>query len=84
MHLPLGRSRLTEGIYRLTEQTPISPPLARQLLHLACHAENIDAISEARNRGGAILDRWWWLTVAYGWYDARMAEQGWTRTPSSA
>lgn len=76
MHLPSGRSRFTEGVYRLTEQAPISSPLARQLMHLACHAENIDAVSEARACGGVVLDRWWWSTVAYGWYGARLAEQG--------
>ncbi|MEW2518624.1 dTMP kinase [Actinacidiphila alni] len=76
MHLPSGRSRFTAGVYRLTEQEPIASPLARQLLHLACHAENIGAVSEARDRGGVVLDRWWWSTVAYGWYGARLAEQG--------
>lgn len=76
MHLPSGRSSFTEGVYRLTEQAPISSPLARQLMHLACHAENIDAVSEARDRSGAVLDRWWWSTIAYGWYGAQLREQG--------
>ncbi|MET9090203.1 hypothetical protein ABZX77_51595 [Streptomyces sp. NPDC004237] len=76
MHLPSGQSRFTEGVYRLTEEAPISSALARQLMHLACHAENINTLSEARAGGGAVLDRWWWSTVAYGWYGAHLAEQG--------
>jgi thymidylate kinase len=76
MHLPSGRTPFTEGVYRLTEQEPISSPLARQLFHLACHAENMDTLSEARDCRGAVLDRWWWSTVAYGWYGAQLAEQG--------
>lgn len=76
MHLPSGQSRFTEGVYRLTEQAPISSALARQLMHLACHAENIDTLSEARDCRGAVLDRWWWSTVAYGWYGAHLAEEG--------
>lgn len=43
-------------IYSLIENTQISSPLARQLLHIACHAENIGLIGEARY--GLFLDRW--------------------------
>jgi dTMP kinase len=50
--------------------------LARQLLHIACHAENIEAIADARARHGLFLDRWWWSTVAYGWYGAGLAGAG--------
>lgn len=72
-HMPSGLTDLTKGVYRLTEDTPINSPLAWQLLHLACHAENIDAVSQARDSGGVVLDRWWWSTVAYGWHGAGLA-----------
>jgi dTMP kinase len=66
-HMPSGFTALTKGIYRLTESGEITSPLARQLLHLACHAENMPALTAALTRG-LVLDRWWWSTVAYGWY----------------
>ena len=67
-HLPSGLTALTEAVYALTEQKPITSALARQLLHLACHAENMPALVEGRDRSGLVLDRWWWSTMAYGWY----------------
>jgi len=73
-HMPSGLVSLTERIYRLTEEVRIQSPLARQLLHLACHAENQEAISEAREQRGVFLDRWWWSTVAYGWYGAGLRD----------
>ncbi|WNV82883.1 hypothetical protein [Umezawaea sp. Da 62-37] len=75
-HMPSGLKQLTEGIYRLTEDATISSPLARQLLHLACHAENVSALACARAEGGVVLDRWWWSTVAYGWFAGRLADAG--------
>ena len=76
LHLPSGATRLTEAVYRLTESEPITSPLARQLLHLACHAENSRALSAARAGGGLVLDRWWWSTVAYGWYGGDLEAEG--------
>jgi dTMP kinase len=73
IHLPSGATTLTESIYSLTENDNIASPLARQLLHLACHAENIVPISNARTQHGLFLDRWWWSTVAYGWYAGHLA-----------
>jgi len=67
-HMPSGLTQLTGAIYRITEDHPISSPLTRQLLHLACHAENLPMLRESRNERGIILDRWWWSTVAYGWF----------------
>jgi hypothetical protein len=29
-----------------------------------------------RERAGVILDRWWWSTLAYGWYGGHLAEAG--------
>ncbi len=75
-HMPSGMSALTKSIYSLTENEKISSPLARQLLHLSCHAENIGSIADGRRRHGVLLDRWWWSTVAYGWYGGRLAESG--------
>jgi len=78
VHMPSGLTDLTQALYRITEQQSISSPLARQLLHLACHAENLPLLVEARRSSGVILDRWWWSTVAYGWFGAdlrtKMAE----------
>lgn len=68
MHMPSGTTALTEDIYRVTEHHRIDSLLARQLLHLACHAENRPHLEDARSRFGVILDRWWWSTVAYGWF----------------
>ena len=75
-HMPSGMTDLTRDIYSLTENSQISSPLARQLLHIACHAENIGPIADARIRHGLFLDRWWWSTVAYGWYGAGLARSG--------
>lgn len=75
-HMPSGMTDLTRNIYSLTENSHISSPLARQLLHIACHAENIGPIADARVRHGLFLDRWWWSTVAYGWYGAGLARSG--------
>ena len=74
-HMPSGLSALTREIYTLTETEQITSPLARQLLHLACHAENMTALTVARS-SGLVLDRWWWSTVAYGWYAGRLADAG--------
>ncbi len=76
VHMPSGMTDLTRNIYSLTENSQISSPLARQLLHLACHAENVGPIADARARHGLFLDRWWWSTVAYGWYGAGLAGSG--------
>lgn len=65
-HMPSGLTGITRAIYETTEHHPIASPLARQLLHLACHAENLPALREARKQRALILDRWWWSTVAYG------------------
>jgi dTMP kinase len=67
-HMPSGLTPLTRAIYETTERQKITSALARQLLHLACHAENLPALVHARNERGVILDRWWWSTVAYGWF----------------
>jgi dTMP kinase len=75
-HMPSGMTDLTSSVYSLTENSQINSPLARQLLHIACHAENVGPIADARARHGLFLDRWWWSTVAYGWYGAGLAMSG--------
>lgn len=72
-HMPSGMKALTESIYSLTEHENIASPLTRQLLHLACHAENIVSIADARTQHGLFLDRWWWSTVAYGWFAGHLS-----------
>ena len=67
-HMPSGLTELTKAVYTITEHAKITSALARQLLHLACHAENLPALGEARRTRGVILDRWWWSTIAYGWF----------------
>jgi thymidylate kinase len=67
-HMPSGLQNCSRDIYRITEENTIGSPLARQLLHLACHAENLPELRAAREQRGLILDRWWWSTMAYGWY----------------
>lgn len=74
--MPSGLTELTGNIYSLTENSQISSPLARQLLHIACHAENMGPVSDARGRYGLFLDRWWWSTAAYGWYGSGLAGSG--------
>lgn len=77
--MPSGMTDLTRDIYSLTENRHISSSLARQLLHIACHAENIGPLAAARVRQGLFLDRWWWSTVAYGWHGAGLAGTGPTK-----
>lgn len=67
-HMPSGLTELTKAIYETTEHHRIASGLARQLLHLACHAENLPLLAAARLERGLIIDRWWWSTVAYGWF----------------
>jgi dTMP kinase len=79
-HMPSGLTRLTSEIYALLENVKPKSQLARQLLHLACHAENTPAIIRQRQETAVILDRFWWSTVAYGWHGAQIGSSGleWT------
>jgi dTMP kinase len=66
--MPLGLTLLTSSIYALTEHEPISSPLARQFAALGVPRGEL-----ARTRGRLrprrlVLDRFWWSTMAYGWY----------------
>lgn len=69
-HMPSGISGFTAGVYALLENKDTTPshPLARQLAHLACHSEVMPTLVDKAERGALVLDRWWWSTLAYGWY----------------
>ncbi|OFE18357.1 hypothetical protein BA895_12020 [Humibacillus sp. DSM 29435] len=67
-HMPSGFAEFTRRLYRVLETNPPTTALARQLAHLSCHSESIDDLIGASERGALVLDRWWWSTLAYGWY----------------
>lgn len=69
-HMPSGFSGFTAGVYGVLENKDTTPshPLARQLAHLACHSESMPTLVEKARSGALVLDRWWWSTLAYGWY----------------
>jgi dTMP kinase len=68
VHMPSGLTDGSAKAYELLERRMLMSPLAVQLLHLACHAENMPALRAAREVQGLVLDRWWWSTIAYGWF----------------
>lgn len=66
-HMPSGQGgEWPADVYAMLEASRVRDPLARQLLHLACHAEVIPEIQRALGSRAVILDRWWWSTLAYG------------------
>lgn len=67
-HMPSGLTEFSRQLYSLLEAKPPESGLARQLTHLASHSENISELIEAAGAGSLVLDRWWWSTMAYGWY----------------
>jgi thymidylate kinase len=67
-HMPSAFSDFTAKLYRVLEDAPPTSPLARQLSHLACHSEAMPTLVQATSGGALVLDRWWWSTLAYGWY----------------
>src|SRR4051812_6277273 len=75
-HMPSGDTAFTQGIYRLLEDHRPQSGLAQQLAHLACHCENVPAILDSLSLKGVVLDRWWWSTMAYGWYTGAVAQAG--------
>ncbi|WP_144999480.1 dTMP kinase [Kocuria marina] len=84
-HMPRGFGRFTERVYAALEGETVdekpSSGLAQQLAHLACHAESITHLTESAASSGLVLDRWWWSTLAYGWYggsveQSRLSEAG--------
>lgn len=79
-HMPSGFTMFTERVYRALEgETAEEKPksgLAQQLAHLACHAESVPDLKRATEKRSLILDRWWWSTLAYGWYGGSVKQSG--------
>lgn len=75
-HMPSAFSDFTKQLYRILEDTPPTNPLARQLSHLACHSEAMGSLVETTRTSALVLDRWWWSTLAYGWYGRGEASLG--------
>jgi NTP pyrophosphatase (non-canonical NTP hydrolase) len=73
VHMPSGFADFTRRVYRLLETKPPTRTLARQLAHLSCHSESASRLVEATRRGALVIDRWWWSTLAYGWYGSQGA-----------
>jgi len=78
VHLPRGLTPFTSELYSMLESTTRGPEsgLSRQLAHLSCHAETVPAVLDALETRAVVLDRWWWSTVAYGWFSGDVAESG--------
>lgn len=77
-HMPSGFARFSNDVYDILEDSERRPAsgLAQQLAHLACHAENMPALAESTRTGALVLDRWWWSTLAYGWYSGALEGTG--------
>ena len=81
-HMPSGLTTFTGRVYRALESARHKPrsALATQLAHLSCHAENMPALIDAATRKALVLDRWWWSTLAYGWYGGGIPKAGLSET----
>ncbi|MFC5679100.1 dTMP kinase [Aeromicrobium endophyticum] len=75
-HMPSGLTDFSRQLYALLETNCPESGLARQLTHLASHSENISKIIDAARTGSLVLDRWWWSTMAYGWYGGDVPNTG--------
>lgn len=77
-HQPSGSNNLGEEIYALTEGRSMEP-LTRQLLHLASHSEHYawSLIPILDSGCPVVMDRCWWSTVAYGYFQGALMERGW-------
>jgi thymidylate kinase len=80
-HMPSGFVRFSKDVYDILEDSQRRPAsgLAQQLAHLACHAENMAALAESTRTGALVLDRWWWSTLAYGWYSGALEDTGFSQ-----
>ena len=69
VHMPTGFDAFAAALRRTLEDPNTKPrhALAKQLAHLACHAESMPDLVRIRSEGALVLDRWWWSTIAYGW-----------------
>jgi len=77
-HMPSGFTQFTRRVNEALETEGEEPTsgLAKQLAHLACHAESIGQLVAAVDSRALVLDRWWWSTLAYGWYGGSVRESG--------
>jgi dTMP kinase len=75
-HMPSGTATFTQELYLLLENHPPASGLARQLAHLACHSETMTSLVDGAASGALVLDRWWWSTIAYGWYGGAVQASG--------
>lgn len=78
VHMPSGMSTFTDEAYSMLESGFRAPAsgVAKQLTHLACHAESVPRLVEALQDRAVVLDRWWWSTLAYGWYSGDFPAAG--------
>lgn len=81
-HMPSGFAQFSKDVYDILEDSDRRPVsgLAQQLAHLACHAENMPALAESTRTGALVLDRWWWSTLAYGWYSGALEGTGFSQS----
>lgn len=77
-HMPSGLSPFTRKMYEVLESRSTRPKsgLAKQLAHLACHADSLAYMRANSTQSSLVLDRWWWSTVAYGLYGGSVVEEG--------
>jgi dTMP kinase len=80
LHMPSAGTDLGHMIYDLTESVGSElDPLARQFLHLASHAQSVQQAIKPALKGPeprpVVLDRWWWSTIAYGWFGSKMGSR---------
>lgn len=78
VHMPSGLSAFTDETYSMLESGYRAPAsgVAKQLAHLSCHAESVPRINELLATQAVVLDRWWWSTMAYGWYSGDLPAAG--------
>ena len=79
-HMPSGWGKFSRDLYEILERDKPSSDLGRQLTHLACHCENMAALVQTVESCALVLDRWWWSTVAYGWYGGDVEKAGISET----
>ena len=77
--MPSGLTTFTRELYHLLEGCPPSSSLGKQLAHHSSHSENMTALLTASQSGALVLDRWWWSTMAYGWYGGDVPASGLTK-----
>jgi dTMP kinase len=80
-HMPSGFTAFSADVYEILEDPDRRPRsgVAQQLAHLACHAENMPFLAEQLETRALLLDRWWWSTLAYGWYGGSVRDGGFTQ-----